>query len=245
MLSSSSDQNVLYSITARNDKDWICVGSSLVPRPMDTLFFDQDIKEKIVNHIQTWVSGREIYTSRGLIYKTGILLYGKAGTGKSSLATAIATYLNCPLISIDTTTFDKLNIPEVVDAINADETMYVVLIDEIDTIFKSREDQDMTEVQKANTAKLLSFLDSQQSPTNVIFVATTNYYDRLDKALTRKGRFDLVVKLADLHKDAAIEMCRSFDLNESQINKVLEDAMPEDTVNPATLQSRILEELKQ
>ena len=245
MFEANDDNNVLYTITAKEKGSWLCLGSTLICRPMDTLFFDTGIKEQIINHVNTWIEGQPLYQNRGLIYKTGILLYGKAGTGKSSLATAIATYLKCPLITIDTATFSNLNISEVVDAINADETRFVVLIDEIDTIFKSRDDEDMSETQKENTAKLLALLDSQQSPSNVVFVATTNYYDRLDKALTRKGRFDLMIKLDDMHRDAAINMCKSFELNDSQVNHVLDDMFKDcDTVNPANLQARILEELK-
>jgi ATP-dependent 26S proteasome regulatory subunit len=37
-------------------------------------------------------------------------------------------------------------------------------------------------------------------PNNVIFIATTNYYDKLDKALIRDGRFDLKLELKELEK---------------------------------------------
>lgn len=58
----------------------------------------------------------------------------------------------------------------------------------------------------ANIKQLLQFLDSSQSPNNVIFIATTNYIDRLDHALVRKGRFDLKIELDDFNKDTARKM---------------------------------------
>lgn len=248
LLGNTSGSNMLYSISAKGGADgknnmWSCVGSSLTPRPMDTLFFDQGVKDQIINHLNTWVENENVYKSRGLIFKTGILLHGKAGTGKSSLATAIATYLNCGLITIDPTTFKYLNISEVVESINADTCRYVVLIDEIDTIFKSRDD-DLSESQTEKTSKLLSFLDSQQSPNNVVFVATTNYYDRLDKALLRKGRFDLTVELSDISRNSAMEMCKSFNMAEDAIIKTMSE-FHDSKINPATLQAKILENIKQ
>lgn len=237
--------NMMYSISAKtgsgpDDTYWTCVGSTFNPRPMDTLFFDNAVKDKITKHLDDWLLNEDVYKDRGLTFKTGILLYGVAGTGKSSLASAIATYLNCGLISIDTTSFGDLNITEVVESINADNCRYVVLIDEIDTIFTSRDDESITDKQKAKTSKLLSLLDSQQSPNNVIFVATTNYVDKLDKAVIRKGRFDVSVELGNISKDTAIEMCKSFNLNDHETKKAISQFEDTDNINPAELQNVIL-----
>lgn len=234
----------LYSITAKSDGDsnwWSCTSSTLIPREINSLFFDQDIITRVTSHLDSWIKNMDIFNERGLIFKTGILLYGNAGTGKSSLANAIANYLNCSMITIDTSTFHNLNISEVIDAISADETMYVVLIDEIDTIFTSRDNENQTDKQKENTAKLLSLLDSPQSPTNVVFVATTNYIDRLDKALMRRGRFDLILELSDITKATAFNMCESFDLYSDEIHELFYKNNVKFPVNPAYLQSLILE----
>mgnify|MGYP004638936281 FL=1 len=238
----ANDTNMMYSISARNSEDgqyWTCVGSTFNSRPMDTLFFDKDIKNKICKHLDDWLANEEVYKDRGLTFKTGILLYGVAGTGKSSLASAIATYLNCGLITIDTATFADLNITEVVESINADNNRYVILIDEIDTIFTSRDDDNITDSQKVRTSKLLSLLDSQQSPNNVIFVATTNYIDKLDKAVIRKGRFDMSIELGNISKDTAMEMCKSFNLTKEQSMKAISEFEGKE-INPAELQNVIL-----
>lgn len=240
-----SESNMMYSITAKpggngEDSYWTCIGSTFNPRPMDTLFFDNSIKDKITKHLDDWLLNEDVYKSRGLTFKTGILLYGVAGTGKSSLASAIATYLNCGLISIDAASFGDLNISEVVESINADNCRYVVLIDEIDTIFATREDEAISEKQKAKISKLLALLDSQQSPNNVIFVATTNYVERLDKAVIRKGRFDMSVELGNISKDTAVDMCKSFNLNEAETKKALAQFKNMSEINPAELQNTIL-----
>ena len=208
---------------------------------MDTLYFDHDIRKQITDHLDQWLANEDIYKDRGLIFKTGILLYGTKGTGKTSLATAIATYLKCGLINIDCTTFQDLNVADVTESINADNDRYVILLDEVDTLFADREGDDDS-VKKERTAKLLSFLDGPASPNNVVFVLTTNFYDKLDKAAIREGRIDLEVELGDISKSAARNMCEDFKLNPSQIEEVFKDL--EFPVNPAKLQTRILYKIK-
>ena len=244
--SSNNSSQMMYSIVAQGSGDnertyWSCTGSTLTPRPMDTLFFDTGIKERIIKHLDKWLSNESIYRERGLIYKTGILLYGSAGTGKSSLASAIANYLHCGLVTIDCTTFQYLNTAEVAESINADNERYVVLLDEIDSIFGSR-DEETDDVKTKRISKLLSFLDSPNSPNNVVFVATTNYIDRLDKAALRKGRFDIMEKLENIHEEAAIKMCKGFKLSDNETKEILKDK--EFPINPSELQSVILDKFQ-
>lgn len=236
----NTTSNKIYSIVGVKEKDgsyWNCTASKLTPRTIDTIFMDAEQKKRITDHIDQWVKNEKMYTERGLMFKTGILLHGKAGTGKSSLAMAIANYLGCGLITIDPTTFQYMHIPEITESIVADETTYVVLIDEIDTLFVSRDNEDSTELQKEKTAKLLAFLDSPQSPTNVVFVATTNYINRLDNALLRKGRFDIIEEMGDISRPVAEEMCKSFELSDAETATLLGDTTQ---INPAQLQDMIL-----
>lgn len=236
----NTTSNKIYSIVGVKEKDgsyWNCTASKLTPRTIDTIFMDADQKKRITDHIDQWVKNEKMYTQRGLLFKTGILLHGKAGTGKSSMAMAIANYLGCGLITIDPTTFQFMHIPEITESIVADETTYVVLIDEIDTLFVSRDNEESTEIQKEKTAKLLAFLDSPQSPTNVVFVATTNYIDRLDNALLRKGRFDIIEEMGDIKRPVAEKMCKSFDLNDEETAELLGDTTE---INPSQLQDMIL-----
>lgn len=234
-----------YSIEADpsgNDQGyWTCTCSDMITRDFNTLYFDTDINESIKTHLDKWLKSEPIYKERGLLFKTGILIHGNAGTGKSSLATAIATYLNCDLVNINTASFSRLNISEVVDSINSDNKRYVILLDEIDTIFKSRDDENLSEEDKNKATKLLTFLDSPQSPNNVVFVATTNYIDRLDPAMMRKGRFNLIEEVPNMHIGTAQRMCHGFGLKETDITKVLKKYQNETTINPATLQADILD----
>ena len=237
--------NMIYSICGKggnNDRNyWTCSGSKLTRRTMDTLYFDNNIKEQIMTHLDKWMDNEALYESRGLIFKTGILLYGTSGTGKSSLAAAIAYYLGCSIISIDCTTFDHLDLGEVTDCINADDERYVVLLDEIDAVFVSRDGDGAGTDKAKNTSKLLSFLDSPNSPKNVVFIGTTNYVDRMDEAALRKGRFDLSIELTNISQNSALEMCHGFGLDAENTEELMETT--EFPVNPSKFQSLILERM--
>ena len=221
---------------------WTCTVKDIISRKFDTLYFDNHIDKDITDFLDKWLANEKIYTDRGLLFKTGILIYGTPGTGKSSVAAAIADYLDCNIISIDTASFDNINISEVTSCIDADEDRYVVLLDEIDTIFKSREDKDSSEASQKRITKLLTFLDSVNSPNNVVFVATTNYVDTLDPAVTRKGRFDKVIEINGISKHTAKRMCEGFNLPADKMENVLKDKP--DVINPCDLQTEILENIK-
>ena len=233
-----SEMLTLYEISGDRD-GWTSIKSFIDKRGFDTLFFNNNIKEEIMDHIDNWEKCADTFKERGLIHKTGILVYGKAGTGKSTLAKALASELDYDLVSIDTSTFDDINLIELTNAINNDNIKIVIFIDEIDAIFKSRDDAETTDDQKVRVTKLLSFLDGVNSPNNCIFVATTNYYDRLDAAITRKGRFDKAIELTDINKDTARKMCESFGLSEDTTTKILNKHKAK-TINPAELQDEII-----
>ena len=233
-----ADTITLYEISGESG-GWTSIKSFVERRGFDTLFFNGNIHDEIREHIDNWEKCADTFRERGLTHKTGILVYGKAGTGKSTLARALASELNYNLVSIDTSTFDNINLIELTNAINNDNMKAIIFIDEIDAIFKSRDDGDTTDAQKARVNKLLTFLDGVNSPNNCIFLATTNYYNKLDAAVKRKGRFDKVIELTDINKETAFKMCKSFGLSTESCRKIV-DEYKKDLINPADLQDKII-----
>lgn len=218
-------RNVIsYDISGTNDIDegFVCRKNCIRSRSMESLFFEGNIKEEVIKHLDNFFANKEIYNERDIIYKTGILLHGSVGTGKTSLMNAISNRYALKIINIDMTSFANINTDMLSSTINEDTDTYIIAIEEIDCIVKNRENNtDKEEDLVIN--KLLKFLDSTNSPNNVIFIATTNYLDRLDEAIKREGRFDLIIEVGPIYKEKAIEMCKSFKLNEDDINKVLND----------------------
>ena len=235
---------IIYTIYAAKES-WGGIKQNIDSRSFNTLYFDNNIEEKIKTHLDTWIANKDTYKSRGIIFKTGILLHGAPGTGKSSIAAAVADYMNCDMIVIDSATFKNLNVNEVTASINGENRMYVILLDDIDVILKSRDDDKATTDDKATISKLLGFLDSSNSPNNAIFIATTNHIEIFDKAITRSGRFDKIIEVGNIHKDTAHRMCKGFNLSESDTTKVLsEEFKNSEEINPADIQAKILSIIK-
>lgn len=221
----------------------------LHPRYLDTLFFSHGEKEEICKHINKFNDNEIFYKEKQLLYKTGILLYGEPGTGKSSLVKAIATKYDRSIITLNMSNIEYIDLNKLTQSVNVDEyRRYIILLEDIDTLFLNRVNGQSDKEDNAVINKLLQFLDSNTSPTNVIFIATTNHIDRLDDALLREGRFDLKVEVHPLDEKEAIMFGESFGLSKDTMLDVLLELGDEPnyngTYNQSKLQNRILGRLE-
>lgn len=218
-------------------------------RADNTVFFSNGELEKIFNRIDNFIKNKNFYDEHNLLYKTGILLYGKPGTGKSTLAKVISTKYHRSIVSINMANINNINLSEVSGLITRDVyDNYIVLLEDIDTALNNldrTDDKDSAESNKVINS-LLQFLDSNTSPTNVIFIATTNYVDRLDSALVRSGRFDLKIEIKELNENDAIKMGKNFELSDEQIknaiDKYYKDKPDTKTINQSDIQNYFLDE---
>ena len=252
-VSSSIDKgDSLYVVNSYNNddgRDITYYDISKQHRADNTVFFSNGELEKIFNHIDNFVKNKNFYDEHNLLYKTGILLYGKPGTGKSTLAKVISTKYHRSIISINMANINNINLSEVAGLITRDTyDNYIVLLEDIDTALNNldrADDKDSTESNKVINS-LLQFLDSNTSPTNVIFIATTNYVDRLDSALVRSGRFDLKIEIKELNENDAIKMGKNFELSDEQIknaiDKYYKDKPDSKTINQSDIQNYFLDE---
>lgn len=139
------------------------------------------------------------------------LFQGVPGTGKTETAKYVSTLLKRELYIVDIPSVidSKLgqtakNIQDLFNEIN--ELRYpnkvIVLFDEIDAIALDRTNsRDIREMGRA-TSQVLKGLDSLNS--KVILIATTNLFDYVDKALSR--RFDSVIDFNRYSREDLIEI---------------------------------------
>lgn len=188
-------------------------------------------KRSIFDYIYSWKQSKEYFTRLGLNHKIGILLYGDPGTGKTTFAKVLATKFELDIVKFSLNDLSKM-------VKNSDFWEFmknsVVVLEDIDCLVSKRDDSVST-ADKENFQALLQLLDGINHCENTIFVATTNYIDRLDSALIRDGRFDIKIEMKNFDRNEAIKMCNKFEVN-SEV--VLEDeTFP---INPASLQNKII-----
>jgi hypothetical protein len=141
----------------------------------------------VLEQIEEFWGREEFFKELGLIYKRGILFYGPAGCGKTSIIRMLASEIIkrdgvvLSITDIDNDQDALLNLREV----EPDRPVMCIFED----IEKLLEDTDT----ESNT---LSFLDGEKQIGNVIYLGTTNKPDMLEeRVMKRPGRFDLVIGL--------------------------------------------------
>lgn len=219
-------------------------------KSLDYIFSPQ--KDLIIKCVDNWLKSENIFKKAGVVYKLGILMYGKPGTGKSSFTRALATYLNWSVISVNLAEQSSSSLILWMSYVGKNK---IILLEDIDICTSNRGNDESenvdntigTTIRRAPSVEvtgtvseegvsldvLLNVLDGVYSPSNVIFVATTNFIDRLDSAFTRPGRFDCKFEMEELDENLAVQMCNQFGADTSILSG---ESFP---INQAYLQSKI------
>ncbi|KAF0323379.1 mitochondrial chaperone bcs1 [Colletotrichum asianum] len=196
-------------------------------RPFSTVILNEKTKQELVEDVADYLSPatRKWYSNRGIPWRRGYLLTGPPGTGKSSLSLALAGFfkMRIYIVSLNSISANEENLATLFAEL---PRRCVVLLEDIDTagLTHTREDStaensdakdgsgDMvpgqttpgnatttTNSSRLSLSGLLNILDGVASQEGRVLIMTTNHVEKLDKALIRPGRVDLVVKftLAD------------------------------------------------
>ncbi|KAK5996645.1 Mitochondrial chaperone BCS1 [Cladobotryum mycophilum] len=191
--------------------EWAPLGDARKKRPLGSVVLDEGIKEGIVDDVRDFLSRQQWYVDRGIPYRRGYLLFGPPGSGKSSFIQALAGELDFSVAMINLSemgmTDDKLaylltKLPK----------RSLLLLEDADAAFVNRRQRDTDGYSGANVtfSGLLNALDGVAAGEERIAFLTTNHIDRLDPALIRPGRIDMMIRIGEASRYQAAQMWDRF-----------------------------------
>lgn len=219
-------------------------------RPLASVYTNNNISTMLKNDIQSFIDSKKMYMVNNILYKRNYLLYGKPGTGKSSLIFALASEFNYKIKIIDLKSVRRIS--DILQQISDQEKIFYVFedIDALSTTLMEREDK--PESNKISEKKesprelvadshsegldlsdILNVMDGLYTPEGAICFFTTNHIEKLDKAFLRDGRMDCKVEINDLDNKTANQMIKD--------KLGYEGLFTKESINPATLQEMIIQ----
>ncbi|KAF9556921.1 P-loop containing nucleoside triphosphate hydrolase protein [Agrocybe pediades] len=184
-------------------------------RSLNSIILPEGVLQTILDDAREFLDTEDWYTKAGIPHRRGYLLHGPPGTGKTSTIYAMAGELGLEIysLSLASSSVDDSFLQRAVGSIPKGA---ILLIEDIDCAFSSRDDDDEGDMSRQQAqflpfplsmggrrgsrqsavtlSGLLNVLDGVGSEEGRIFFATTNYIDRLDPALLRPGRIDRKVQ---------------------------------------------------
>jgi len=170
---------------------------------LEGLFLKTGVKETILDRIETFIKEEARCRRFGKPYKLNMLFYGVPGSGKTTAVKAIAKHLQRRLYIFN---FSKsLTDSKLSEHVSCIGNKSMAVFEDVDSFFVQREAVGCN----ISFSSLINQLDGIcNSDRGLITILTANHVDKLDPALLRQGRIDLIVHFDYPGKD---EVHRAFD----------------------------------
>ncbi len=190
-----SNKNINSYLKLRNDFDtWTqtrdrsnlyirVVGGEDLPYTKDhkwsDIFLPEDLKTEIKNLVEGFLASKDFYARNSLSWKKGIILYGSAGCGKSSLIRTLISEYNFKPVTITAAATDE-DIKEAFDYAEQ-QSPSLLYFEDLDSLLGRNID----------TSTFLNLMDGVSSKDGLFTVATANEIKLLkDNIINRPSRFD-------------------------------------------------------
>lgn len=206
-LASTEGKTVIYTSWG---PEWRPFGQPRRTRELGSVVLGKGKKEAIVSDVKRFLERDRWYAERGIPYRRGYLLHGAPGSGKSSFITALAGHLDFNICLLNLSerglTDDKLN-----HLLSNAPDRSILLLEDVDAAFLGRQQAAEDGYQASVTfSGLLNALDGVASGESRIIFMTTNHIEKLDPALIRPGRVDMIAELGDAEPEQVEELMVRF-----------------------------------
>ncbi|XP_050381724.1 AAA-ATPase ASD, mitochondrial-like [Argentina anserina] len=234
------------------------------PATFETIAMEPKKKEDIVNDLIKFSKGKEYYAKVGKAWKRGYLLYGPPGTGKSTMIAAMSNLMDYDVYDLELTAVK--NNTELRKLLIDTPNKAIIVIEDIDCSLdltgqrKKKKEKDDDEDKENDPIKkmirgeeskpsevtlsgLLNFIDGIWSACGGerIIVFTTNYVDKLDPALIRRGRMDKHIELSYCCYEAFKVLARNYlDLESHELFGTIERLLGETNMTPADVAENLM-----
>ncbi|KAM1789076.1 hypothetical protein ACFX11_039270 [Malus domestica] len=196
------------------------------PATFETMALDPDKKKEIIEDLVTFSKSKDFYARIGKAWKRGYLLYGPPGTGKSTMIAAMANLLGYDIYDLELTAVkDNTELRKLLIETTSKSIIVIEDIDCSLDLTGQRKKRGAAEKgfpeeevkgggagkervkeakeegyggSKVTLSGLLNFIDGLWSACGGerVVVFTTNYVEKLDPALIRRGRMDKHIELS-------------------------------------------------
>lgn len=180
--------------------------SDLPPRPIESVILKDQQVERLVKDLEVFLASEDIYARASQPWHRGYLFYGEPGTGKTSVARALADHFGIPVYYLPLADLEKD--ADLMGLVTAIEPRSMLLLEDVDIFHAMAERSD--EWGGATLAGMLNALDGIWTPHGLITVMTTNNREMLDDALIREGRVDVDEEFTVLDADQAERLALYF-----------------------------------
>ncbi len=215
-------------------------------RSISTVYMDPKIKDSLIKDIETFLGREDFYKRTGIPYKRCYLFHGIPGTGKTSLAKALATYfnMNIAILQLKTSFLDDSALSTAMH--NVPENT-AVLIEDLDSTLSGRirgndDPEAMNMMNRVSFNGIIDILDGINSYDKQLIFITCNNTKAFDNIYMRAGRIDKMIEFKGVTSAAAegmlINFCPDSDM---EIVRKLSKASEDEKLAPADLQTIIME----
>ncbi len=235
---------IVKTIPGKQDKNdtfaWEQIRVKTNKRLCNTIVSDT-VEKELVHDLQQFMNSEQWYNEKGIPWKRGYILYGKPGTGKTSMIKSIAAEYNMPVFVLDFSTVNtNKEFCTLMNKINhfSGNKPYILAFEDMD---RSLFETGFYREQRVSFSCFLNEIDGlNETPGRLLFI-TGNDKSKFDDpeklVLFRPGRVDVTVNIDHCDYNQLMKLLIHFygEGHQEFWDSLTEDLLLKDMFTPATV----------